>query len=115
MKFPKCHTEAIKTATECMPHWSNKYKLMFHMYNPNGVLERRNRSDDRIRALVESGFTNSGALYVHGSFNDYHYSKLVELSYAARVSTFDLNYHVIELEHEIAAANAFIDSIAARI
>ena len=115
MNFPKCHTVAIKTATECMPSWSNKYKLMFHMYNPNGVLERRNRSDDRIRALVDSGFANSGALYAHGSFNDYHYAKLVELSYAARVPSFDLNYYVTELERELAAADAFIDSIAACI
>ena len=117
MKFTydKQFTDAMTTATQCSPKWSNRTKAAFHAFNPNGVIALRNASDDRIRTMVASGFAKSGALLAHGSLNDYHVRKLYDCAMKPRVSSLDINYYVERIEHEIAAANAFIDSIAARI
>ena len=117
MKFTydKHFTDAMTTATQCSPSWSNRTKAAFHAFNDNGILARRRASDDRIRAIVDSGFAKSGALLAHGSLNDYHVRKLYDCAMKSRVSSFDINYYVERIEHEIATADAFIDSIAARI
>ena len=117
MKFTysKQFNEAMTTATQCKPSWSNHNKALFHAFNPNGVLARRKASDDRIRALVDSGFAKSGALLAHGSLNDYHVNRLYDCAMKSRVSSFDLEYYVERIEHEIATADAFINSVAARI
>ena len=108
-------SDAMTTATQCDPKWSNRTKAAFHAFNPNGIISRRSASDDRIRALVDSGFAKTGALLAHGSLNDYHVRKLYDCAMKSRVSSFDLSYYVERIEHEISAADAFIDSIAACI
>jgi hypothetical protein len=113
--YDKQFTEAMNTATECNPKWSNRTKAAFHAFNPNGVLARRTASDDRIRSLVESGFAKSGALLAYGSLADYHVRKLYDCAMKSRVSSFDVAYYVERIEHEIATADAFIDRIAACI
>lgn len=117
MKFTytKQYSEAISTATHCKPSWSNHNKVLFHAFNPNGILARRSASDDRIRALVDSGFAKSGALLAFGSLCNYHVQQLYDCALKSRVSSFNINYYVERIEHEIATADAFIDSIAARI
>ena len=117
MKFTydKHFTDAMTTATQCNPAWSNRTQAAFHAFNDNGIIARRRASDDRIRALVDSGFAKSGALLAHGSLNDYNVRKLYDCAMKSRVSSFDLEYYVERIEHEIATADAFIDSIAARI
>jgi len=113
--YGKQFTDAVTTATQCNPKWNNRTKAAFHAFNPNGVIALRTASDDRIRALVDSGFAKSGALLAHGSLNDYHVRKLYDCAMKSRVSSFNINYYVERIEHEIATADAFIDSIAARI
>jgi hypothetical protein len=117
MKFTydKQFTDAMTTATQCSPKWSNRTKAAFHAFNDNGILARRRASDDRIRAIVDSGFAKTGALLAHGSLNDYHVRKLYDCALKSRVSSFDISYYVERIEHEIAAADAFIDRIAACI
>lgn len=109
------YNKVTQTATTCLDSWSNRDKVRFHVHNPNGIMGRRIASDDRIRALVDSGFAKSGALLAHGSLNDYHTGKLFECAQKARVTDHEAAYYVERIEHEISAANAFIDSIAARI
>ena len=109
------YNKVTQTATACLDSWSNRDKVRFHAHNPNGIMARRTASDDRIRAMVDSGFAKSGALIAHGSLNDYHVRKLYDCAMKSRVSSFDINYYVERIEHEIATADAFIDSIAARI
>lgn len=117
MKFTynKQFTEAMTTATQCDPKWNNRTKAAFHAFNPNGVLALRTASDDRVRALVDSGFAKTGALLAHGSLNDYYVRKLYDCALKSRVSSFDISYYVERIEHEIASADAFIDRIAACI
>jgi hypothetical protein len=109
------YNKVTQTATACLDSWSNRDKVRFHVHNPNGIMARRHASDDRIRALVDSGFAMPGALYAHGTLNDYHTGKLFECAQKARVIDHEATYYVQEIEREIAAANAFIDSIAACI
>jgi hypothetical protein len=113
--YGKQFTDAVTTATQCNPKWNNRTKAAFHAFNDNGIIARRTASDDRIRALVDSGFAKSGALLAHGSLNDYHVRKLYNCALKSRVSSFDISYYVERIEHEISAADAFIDSIAACI
>jgi len=115
LTYNKQLNDAMTTATRCNPKWGNHVKAAFHAFNPNGIIARRTASDDRIRALVDSGFAKTGALLAHGSLNDYYVRKLYDCAMKSRVSSFDINYYVERIEHEIATADAFIDSIAARI
>ena len=113
--YTKQYSEVISTATHCKPSWSNHNKVLFHAFNPNGILARRSASDDRIRSLVDSGFAKSGALLAFGSLCNYHVQKLYDCALKSRVSHHEATYYVKQIEREIAAADAFIDSIAACI
>jgi hypothetical protein len=104
------------TATKCLDSWSNIDKVRFHYFNPNGIMAKRRVSDDKVRAMVDSGFAKSGALLAYGSLNNYHTEKLTNLILQKqRVTDFEANYYVEQIEKEIANAEAFIDSIAATI
>lgn len=109
------YNKVTQTATTCLDSWSNRDKVRFHAFNPNGILARRSASDDRIRALVDSGFAKSGALLAFGSLSNYHVQKLYDCALKSRVSHHEATYYVKQIEREIAAADAFIDSIAACI
>ena len=103
------------TATKCLDSWSNIDKVRFHYFNPNGIMAKRRVSDDKVRAMVDSGFAKSGALFAYGSLNSYHTEKLMEIVQKQRVTDFEAEYYVEQIQKEIASAEAFIDSIAATI
>lgn len=109
------YNKVTQTATACLDSWSNRDKVRFHVHNPNGIMARRRASDDLIRELVDSGFAMPGAFFAYGTLNDYHTGKLFECAQKARVTDHEAAYYVERIEHEIAAADAFIDSIAACI
>lgn len=104
-----------ETATKCLDSWSNKDKVRFHYFNPNGVMAKRRVSDDRVRNMVDSGFAKSGALLAYGSLNSYHTEKLATLLQKQRVTNFEAEYYVRQIEREILQAEAFIDSVSAYI
>ena len=104
-----------RKATACMDSWTNIEKVHFHAFNAHGIMAQRIKSNDRIRALVDSGFAKTGALYAHGSLNDYHTQKLISLTRKSRATDFEATYYAQEIAREIAAADAFIESIAACI
>ena len=104
-----------KTANDCKPSWPNKDKIRFHYFNPHGIMAKRRASDDRIVAMVDSGFAKTGALLAYGSLNHYHTDKLMDLVNKPRVTDFEARYYVQQIEREILAADAFIESIAACI
>ena len=100
-----------ETAQKCLPSWSNKDKVRFHLWNPNGIMAERLESDERIRAVVDSGLAKSGALLAYGSLCNYHTSKLLDLALKGRVSHHEAHYYVKQIEREIASADAFIASL----
>jgi len=112
---PSQNTQALCIATQCNPSWTNRNQAIFHAFNDHGILARRRASDARINALVDAGFAKTGAILAYGSLADYHVQKLYNCAMKARVSPHDIAYYVERIEHEIASADAFVDSIAACI
>lgn len=73
-------------ATEEKSNWSNLNKLLFHYYNPNGLCERKRRSDELVRAAVDAGKAPPSALYSHGSLNDFAATNIRQLINKNRIS-----------------------------
>jgi len=98
-------TEEAKTIREVR---SNKDKVSFMYFNPNGGYATKNKTDEKVSAAVDAGQCKSGALFVHGSLNDFAYNKMDELNKAKRPALNDILY-VSGMFHEDAAkAEKFI-------
>ena len=102
----------ITTATKVSRSWSNKEKVAFHYFNPNGVYARKKVLDDAIWELVEQGKCKSGAVLAFGSGNSFRSDELRELFNKSRVT--DTEYYVLiqGYEADIARAWKFIEEVA---
>jgi hypothetical protein len=78
-------------------------------------MTQRIKSNDRIRALVDTGFAKTGALIAYGSLCNYHTDKLIDLTRKSRATDHEATYYADMIAREITAADAFIESIAACI
>jgi hypothetical protein len=101
-----------KTAEQVRRSWTNKQKIQFHYFNPNGVYARKKVLDDAIWELVEQGKCKSGAVLAFGSGNSFRSDELRELFNKSRVT--DTEYYVLiqGYEADIARAWKFIEEVA---
>lgn len=100
----------VERATEPKRTWTNKEKLIFHCFNPDGVYYRKRELDKKISQLVDEGKANSGALLVHGTLRDTYTEKLVEMNRGKRyIKRIDLEVLVELIEKDIVKAQKFID------
>jgi hypothetical protein len=102
----------ITTATKVSRSWSNKEKVAFHYFNPNGLYAQKKSLDDAIWDLVEQGKAKSGAVIAYGSGNSYYPNYLRDLFSKDRIS--ELDYHVLlqGYRFDIEAAENFIKEVA---
>jgi hypothetical protein len=102
-----------KQATAIKPSWSNKDRVLFHYFNPNGVAAEKFKLDRQISDLVDQGKCKSGAVYAYGTLNTYYIDELRKLIDSKRVSQFDSWYYAEQLRVENEKARKFIAEHAA--
>ena len=102
-----------KQATAIKPSWSNKDRVLFHYFNPNGVACEKIKLDRQVSDLVDQGKCNTGVLFVHGSLNSHYIDELRKLIDSKRVSQFDSWYYAGQLLAENEKTRKFIAEHAA--
>lgn len=97
-----------KNATQVARSWTNKEKIAFHYFNPNGLYAKKKATDEIISQLVEQGKAKTGAIIAYGSMNSYSTDRLHDLYMKKRIT--DVDYHVWAemMRDEIARAEKFI-------
>ena len=101
-----------QTATQVSRSWTNKQKIQFHYFNPNGLYAKKRALDDAIWALVEEGKCKSGAVVAYGSGNSYYPNILRELHGQSRVSGRAYRVFLLGYKFDIEAAEKFIKELA---
>ncbi len=101
-------TFVTETATSVEQVRSLRNKVAFTYFNPNGAYAVKQATDDKISAAVDAGRCKSGALFVHGSLNDYHERAMRRLSKVKRPARFDVHYMIDGLLEEAARAEEFL-------
>lgn len=100
----------ILTADKPGRNWSNKEKAQFHYFNPNGLYQQKLVADKEIDRLVEAGLAKTGAYYVYGSLNRFHFENLVRFSdiKRKRVDSIELGLTLRGMRDDIQKALAFV-------
>jgi hypothetical protein len=101
-----------KTAEQVRRSWTNKQKIQFQYFNPNGVYARKRVLDKAIWELVEQGKCKSGAVIAYGSGNSFQHDQLRELFSKSRVTDIEYSVLVSSYEADIARAWKFIEEVA---
>jgi hypothetical protein len=100
------------TATKVSRSWTNKEKVTFHYFNPNGLYAQKKALDDVIWALVEEGKAKTGAIIAYGSGNNFYPDMMLALYKKPRVS--DVDYYLLTsgYKFDIEGAEKFIKEVA---
>lgn len=101
-----------QTATQVGRSWTNKQKIQFHYFNPNGVYARKRLLDDAIWELVEQGKCKSGAVLAYGTGNSFYPNQLRELFSKSRVTNIEYSVLLSGYERDIELAWKFIEEVA---
>ena len=99
----------MEKAAKPAARWSNREIVVFHIQNPNGLLARERKANDRIVALVDAGACKGGANYAFGWFSGFHRNALHELPH--RPDSVELKVTLEMLEEKIRKAEAFIAEV----
>jgi hypothetical protein len=102
-----------KQATAIKPSWSNKDRVLFHYFNPNGAAAEKIALDRQISDLVDQDKCKTGALYAHGSLNSYYIDELRKLIESKRVCHFDSWYYAENIKKENERTREFIARVTA--
>ena len=86
------HEFVTEHATSCGPRWSNREVLLFHCFNPHGAGAQKRHYDGRISQAIKDGHMKTGAFFVYGSLNMYHYDRLMGL---LKLSRFNIKKDVL--------------------
>ena len=70
----------VYRAEEEDPKWPNYIALLFHAFNPNGLVAKKKHNDEIISGLVDDKVVPSGWLLTYGSFFNYHEDRVIELA-----------------------------------
>ncbi len=97
-----------QTATTVAKSWTNHEIVMFHYFNPNGLIAAKKVTDKQIDALVDSGLAKNGAIMAYGSLNYFHTDKLQKLFNKKAVNGIDLHITLEGIRRNIEKANEFI-------
>lgn len=97
-----------KTATSVSHSWTNKEVVMFHYFNPNGLIAAKRIVDDQISQLVDSGKAKSGAIIAYGSLNFFNYDNLAKLLNKKAVRSIDLAVTIRGLKSDLERAKEYV-------
>ena len=100
-----------KLATEADAKWSNKEKVLFHYFNPNGMLAKKRATDELINAAVDAGKAKTGAIIAYGSMNHFNEDRLYQMLDLKRVDRIKLKVVLEMLASDIKAATKFLETV----
>lgn len=100
-----------QTATQPARTWTNKQKVQFQYFNPNGLYAQKKALDDIIWQLVDEGKAKSGAVLAYGSGNSFHADQLRDLNKKQRISDIDYIVLVNGYKFDIEQAENFINEV----
>jgi hypothetical protein len=100
------------TATKVSRSWTNKQKIQFHYFNPNGLYAQKQALNNTIWALVEEGKAKTGAVIAYGSGNTFYPDILLALYKKSRVSDSDYYSLISGYKFDIESAEKFIKEVA---
>lgn len=75
-----------ETATAPARNWTLRATLQFHYFNPNGLVARKRRNDDRIAELVDAGTVPGDWHLAYGTMNSYFADRVAELAMQRRTT-----------------------------
>ena len=88
--------------------WSNKERVSFHYFNPNGLIRTKQVLDQLIDSAVEAGKCKSGAIIAYGGLNYYYPDQLRALYDLKHVSWVKYITTVQGLRRDIEKAREFL-------
>lgn len=98
-------TQAAKSAAGL----SIEDTVLFHAFNPRGLVAAQRAIDETIRSLVNTGRAYSGAHFAFGSLDDYSYNTLMGfVERKTRLSRRELNVVLSMYEARNARAKTFV-------
>jgi hypothetical protein len=100
-----------KTATKTARSWTNKQKIQFHYFNPNGLYAQKKALDDVIWELVEQGKAKTGAIIAYGSGNNFYHDEMRKLHSKKRISDTEYIVLIKGYQFDIEQAEKFIAEV----
>jgi len=101
----------ITNTAETDAGMSNRDRVAFHIFNPNGIYRKWRDVCDRISAAVAAGKVKSGWIIAYGSLNHYASDQLWALLRLRRVGKNKLRRVVGSLQDNIDTAEAKLATI----
>lgn len=86
-------------ATQTYRSWTNKEKVLFHAFNPNGKKQKWEDMCKLISHHVDAGHIKTGWIYAYGSLSSYSAERIIELAGQRRVRDSEL-YAVLSMMQE---------------
>lgn len=90
---------------------SIKYKLAFHLFNPNGLCAIKAKQDVEIQELVEAGTVPSGWFFAYGVLNYFYVDQLYALNKKKAPTNSELGAALRGLMYDIETAREKIDAV----
>ena len=97
-------------ATKTGNGWTGKEIVLFHMFNPNGLMKQKRDLDEQISRLVEDGKAKSGAIIAHGMLDSFCENQLRDLMNCNRVNKIKLVVTLSSFRERNKKAAEFIES-----
>ncbi len=85
----------MKTATTA-DKMTNRDTVVFHAFNPNGLVQRKSANDERIADLVNAGTVASGYHLAYGTFADFERNRIFDLLELKKIGTIKMQV-VVEM------------------
>ena len=101
-----------QTATQVSRSWTNKQKIKFHYFNPNGLYAKKAALNAVIWSLVEEGKCKTGAVIAYGSGNTFNQDQLLALYKKQRVTDVEYSVFLSGYRFDIEQAEKFIKEVA---
>jgi len=81
---------------------TNKEAIIFHCFNSQGLVARKNANDQRISDIVGAGLAPSGFIIAYGSFHSTWVDDMMALVNKKRIGTIERKVAVELLEEDCA-------------
>ena len=95
-------------ATDTSDLKTNAEIARFHYFNPNGLVKRKRKNDERIWELIDAGVLNYGYYLTDGAGNYHRADNIAKLAGKRRVNTIALEVAIKLLEEHTEAQEATI-------
>lgn len=91
--------------------WTNVELAKFHYWNPNGLIAKALKSDERIHRLIEAGTVKPGWILAYGCFSGVFADNIRKYAMQRRVNPHKLRASIDCLEDAIERATVQCDAV----